>query len=129
VNASIDAAAAIGDEVFKLGDSIIEAMEEVTGIAGPDRPSYRPSLAREKKPETDDSEKLVGGKYRPAGKSVVKRYQGVKEDGDGDDSEEQGQGDETEDGDYSGLTVLVAGATGATGRYVCYHFIMVSDDF
>lgn len=116
VNASIDAAAAIGDEVFKLGDSIIEAVEEATGIAGPDRPSYRPSLAREKKPETDDSEKLVGGKYRPAGKSVVKRYQGVK--GDGDDSEAQGQGDESEDGDYSGLTVLVAGATGATGRLI-----------
>ena len=110
MNASINAAAAIGDEVFRLGDTFIEAVEEVTGLSGPERP-YRPPRA--KKSEADDSEVLVGGKYRPAGKSVVKRYQGIREDGD--DSEDQGQG-EGEDGSFSELTVLVAGATGATGR-------------
>lgn len=115
VNASINAAAAIGDEVFRLGDSIIEAVEEATGLAGPDR-SYKRPQARAGKPDADDSEDLVGGKYRPAGKrSVVKRDQGEREDGD--DSEDQGQGDEGEEG-FSGLTVLVAGATGATGRYI-----------
>ncbi|KAG0565903.1 hypothetical protein KC19_7G022400 [Ceratodon purpureus] len=115
VNASINAAAAIGDEVFKLGDSIIEAVEEVTGMSGPDRSSFRPRQASKKSDDADDSEDLVGGKYRPAGKSVVRRYQGVKEDGD--DSEEQSQG-EGEGGAFSELTVLVAGATGATGRLI-----------
>lgn len=111
VNASIDAAAAIGDEVFKLGDSIIEAVEEATGMAGPGR-SYTRSERRERNYEDKKSdEDLVGGKYKPAGKSVVKRYQGVREDGD--DSQE-------EDGSFSGLTVLVAGATGATGRCATY---------
>lgn len=108
VNASMDAAAAIGNEVFRIGDSLIEAVEEATGMSGPDRSSSRPRM-REGESEMNESEELVGGKYRPAGKSVIRKYQGgVREEGN----------DSQEDDAFSGYTVLVAGAAGRTGRLI-----------
>lgn len=119
VNASIDAAAAIGNEVFRLGDTILEVVEEATGMAGPDRAfggrnrgqsSATTSKKDEKDDNDDEGEDLVGGKYK-RDSNVVKRYQGVREEQD-DDDEEQGD----DEGPFAGMTVLVAGAAGATGR-------------
>ncbi|XP_024397010.1 uncharacterized protein [Physcomitrium patens] len=115
VNASMDAAAAIGNEVFRLGDSLIEAVEEATGMSGPDRSSSRPQM-REGESEKNESEELVGGKYRSAGKSVIRKYQGGVREG-GNDSQEESE-DHQEDDAFSGYTVLVAGAAGRTGRLI-----------
>lgn len=121
VNASIDAAAAIGNEVFRLGDTILEVVEEATGMAGPDRAfggrnrgqsSATTSKKDEKDDNDDEGEDLVGGKYK-RDSNVVKRYQGVREEQD-DDDEEQGD----DEGPFAGMTVLVAGAAGATGRLI-----------
>lgn len=99
VDASLSAAAAIGDEVFKFGDTLIEAAEQATGMAGADGADND---------DDETEEELVGGRYRPAGKQVMRRYQGVKKEGE--------EGDEEEGGPYPDVKVLVAGASGRTGR-------------
>lgn len=98
VDASFGAAAAIGDEVFRFGDTLIEAAEQATGMAGADDDD-----------DDDNEEELVGGRYKPAGKKVMRKYQGVS-------SKEGEEGDEEEGGPYADVKVLVAGASGRTGR-------------
>lgn len=98
VDASLSAAAAIGDEVFRFGDTLIEAAEQATGMAGPDDDDA----------DNDNEEELVGGRYKPAGKKVMRKYQGVSKEGE--------EGDGEEGGPYADVKVLVAGASGRTGR-------------
>ncbi len=64
-----------------------------------------------------------GRKYKPAGKEVMRKFQGMGQ-GAKDLRDEGSQGEENADS-YTGLRVLVAGASGRTGRYVLLFLILV----
>lgn len=151
IAASVGAAEAIGKEAFNFGDTLIEAAEQATGMAGSQQPRttqpnretkskepeeelvggrYKPagkeillnkqgvgkvqSVSSTSPKETKTGEKKSGDrKFQPAGKDVMRKYQGV---GQGEERKSEGEGEEEDGGPYTGLTALVAGASGRTGR-------------
>jgi hypothetical protein len=72
------------------------------------------SVAQVQQQEKGAKELGSGRKYKPAGKEVLRKFQGVGQ-GAKDLSDEGSQGEENADS-YTGLRVLVAGASGRTGR-------------
>jgi hypothetical protein len=72
------------------------------------------SVAQVQQQQKGAEELGSGRKYKPAGKEVMRKFQGMGQ-GAKDLSDEGSQGEENADS-YTGLRVLVAGASGRTGR-------------
>lgn len=72
------------------------------------------SVAQVQQQQKGAEELGSGRKYKPAGKEVMRKFQGMGQ-GAKDLSDEGSQGEENADS-YTGLKVLVAGASGRTGR-------------
>jgi hypothetical protein len=72
------------------------------------------SVAQVQQQQKGAKELGSGRKYKPAGKEVMRKFQGTGQ-GAKDLSDEGSQGEENADS-YAGLRVLVAGASGRTGR-------------
>jgi hypothetical protein len=72
------------------------------------------SVAQVQQQQKGAKELGSGRKYEPAGKEVMRKFQGMGQ-GPKDLSDKGSQGEENADS-YTGLRVLVAGASGRTGR-------------
>ncbi len=144
MDASREAVEAVGQEAFGVGQSLLEVAEQATGMAGAPPPSNsRPkesdeevgrrypaagkevlknkqgvgqvqSVAQVQQQQKGAQELGSSRKYKPAGKEVMRKFQGMGQGGK-DLSDEGSQGEENADS-YTGLRVLVAGASGRTGR-------------
>lgn len=130
MDASREAVEAVGKEAFGVGQSLLEVAEQATGMAGAPPSNSRPkesgvgqvqNVAQVQQQQKGAKELGSGRKYKPAGKEVMRKFQGTGQ-GAKDLSDEGSQGEENADS-YTGLRVLVAGASGRTGRLIVENLV------
>ncbi|CAK9190803.1 unnamed protein product [Sphagnum troendelagicum] len=127
MDASREAVEAVGKEAFGVGQSLLEVAEQATGMAGAPPSNSRPkesdeeNVAQVQQQQKGAKELGSGRKYKPAGKEVMRKFQGTGQ-GEKDLSDEGSQEEENADS-YTGLRVLVAGASGRTGRLIVENLV------